>query len=293
MSPINSTVVNLQFTSQTARRTVRKTSIGAQGWNYDDWVGGFYPAGTRASEYLDLYARVFDTVEIDSSFYAIPTEASVQSWRARAPEGFQYSLKLPREITHERRLYESGEPLKRFCERIVGLEEKLASVLIQLPPDFSPRSYDAIERFVPLLPTGISFAVEFRDRGWLADGLRDRLLDLFGRYDVTPALVESPWIPRETSFKLLDRAEQFRFAYLRWLGPKVLTDFKRVQISRDRELAEWSEFISELCRRTTVVYGYFDNYYQGHSPATCNALKRLLGQPVVEPETLITQPSLF
>lgn len=272
---------------------MQEITIGAQGWNYDDWVGGFYPAGTRAADFLDLYVRVFDTVEIDSSFYAIPPEGSIRSWRDRAPAGFKYSLKLPREITHERRLHESAEPLGRFCERIRGLEEKLGSVLIQLPPDFSPRSFDAVERFLPLLPTDIAFAVEFRDREWLSDRVRDRLLDLFAHFGVTLAMVESPWIPREQTFELLDRADQFRFAYLRWLGARVLTDFKRIQIDRDRELNEWAEFISKLCRRINIVYGYFDNYYQGHSPATCNELKRRLGQPVVEPDALITQPSLF
>src|SRR5438132_11231566 len=84
--------------------------IGTQGWNYDGWVGPFYPRGTRAADYLDLYARAFETVEIDSTFYAIPAENSIKSWRSRAPEGFTFSLKLPQEITHRHRLqHESGE----------------------------------------------------------------------------------------------------------------------------------------------------------------------------------------
>src|SRR5262249_34924818 len=118
--------------------------IGTQGWNYDDWVGPFYPGGTRNSDYLDLYVKAFDTVEVDSTFYAVPSENSVRSWRERAPEGFTYSLKLPQEITHQNRLVESADVLNRFCERARSLGNRLALILIQMPPDFSPRSLPAL-----------------------------------------------------------------------------------------------------------------------------------------------------
>ena len=266
--------------------------IGAQGWNYDDWVGGFYPPGTRAVEYLDLYVRAFDTVEVDSTFYAIPSEASIQSWRSRAPTGFTYSLKLPREITHERRLRDSAEVLERFCERARGLGETLASVLIQLPPDFSPHAFNALERFISVLPAEIRFAVEFRDRAWLGEEICNRVLDLLGKHEVALALLDSKWIPRELSLALVDRPAA-SFAYVRWMGPRVLTEFSRVQIDRDRELKLWAEAFAVLRERVEVVYGYFNNHYQGHSPASCNQFKRLIGQTVVEPEALVVQPSLF
>ena len=129
----------------------KQVHIGAQGWNYDDWVGPFYPRGTRSAEYLDLYAKAFDTVEIDSTWYAIPAEAAVAGWRNRAPAGFTYSLKLPQEITHRRRLHDSQEILDRFCARARELDEKLALILIQMPPDFSPLAFNALAQFLPLL----------------------------------------------------------------------------------------------------------------------------------------------
>src|SRR5919199_3125125 len=88
-----------------------RVHVGCQGWNYDDWVtpalgrrAVFYPRGTRADRMLDFYARAFDTVEVDSTFYAIPTDSALDGWRRRAPEGFTFALKLPREITHEQAL---------------------------------------------------------------------------------------------------------------------------------------------------------------------------------------------
>lgn len=266
--------------------------IGAQGWNYDAWVGAFYPPGTRATEYLDLYCRAFDTVEIDSTFYAIPSEASITSWSTRAPEDFRYSLKLPREITHERRLDECDDLLNRFCDRVRGLGNRVASVLIQLPPDFSPHSYQLLERFVPLLPADIKFAVEFRDRSWIGEEFCERILDLFVKHGVALTLADSKWIPREVSLSLIDRPTA-PFAYVRWMGPRVLSNFSRVQINRDRELAQWAAAFATLQRRVDAIYGYFNNHYQGHSPASCNQFKRLIGQPVVEPDALVVQPLLF
>jgi uncharacterized protein YecE (DUF72 family) len=266
--------------------------IGAQGWNYDDWVGPFYPRGTRAADYLDVYAKALDTVEIDSTFYAIPSENSVASWLKRAPEGFTYSLKLPQEITHVNRLQESGDVLARFCERVRPLGEKLALILIQLPPDFSPRSLPAVEKFLPLLPADLRFAIEFRDRAWLSDETGEFVLEMLAAHGVALTLTEGKWIPREQMFRLVDRPTA-DFAYVRWMGPRELTVFSHVQINRDRELAAWAGAFQVLCQHVGQVFGYFNNHFQGHSPASCNQFKRLIGQPVVEPDALVVQPGLF
>lgn len=266
--------------------------IGTQGWNYDGWVGSFYPRGSRASEFLDLYARVFDTVEIDSSFYAIPSEASIKSWRNRAPAGFTYSLKLPQQITHQRRLEDCQEVLDQFCQRVRGLEEKLAMVLIQLPPDFSTQELTAFEKFIGILPADIHFAVEFRDAGWVVEPTLDRVLKMLSQREVALAFVEGKWIQRGLSFQILDRVTS-PVAYVRWMGPRDLTDFSHVQINRERELKEWTEAFDFLRQRVETVYGYFNNHFQGHSPASANQFKRMIGQTIIEPESLILQPSLF
>lgn len=276
-----------------------EVQIGAQGWNYDDWLGPFYPKGTRPAEYLDLYAKVFDTVEIDSTWYAIPAAATVESWRKRAPKGFTYSLKLPQEITHRNRLHESQEILERFCERARELGETLALILIQMPPDFSPLASMAIEalaKFLPQLPRDLRFAIEFRERQWLNKANGERVLPLLREHGVALALMDSPWIPRALTFKLIERLDRWaisEFAYVRWIGPRELTDFSRVQVNRDAELLQWAAAFAQLQAYTGQVYGYFNNHYQGHSPASCQQFKRLLGLPVVEAEKLIVQPSLF
>ncbi len=270
--------------------------IGTQGWNYDDWVGAFYPRGTRAGDFLELYMKAFDTVEIDSTFYAVPSEAAVKSWRARAPAGFTYSLKLPQEITHQNRLVNSEDVLQRFCERARQLADKLALVLIQLPPDFSPRAFGAVERFLPRLPPDLRFAIEFRDRAWLTRETGEPLLKLLHTHRVALALTDSKWISRAVMFRLIERADRWAiadFAYVRWLGPRELTDYSRVQINRDQELSAWAEAFAKLQQHTRQIYGYFNNHFQGHSPASVNQFKKLLGLPTTDPDALIAQPGLF
>lgn len=265
-----------------------KIFLGTQGWNYEGWAGSFYPRGVSSKEILGLYSKIFDTVEIDSTFYAIPPENSVKGWSARTPSGFKFSVKLPSEITHKNRLRDSHEHLIRFIERIQLLGEKLGCVLIQLPPDFSPNEQNAFAAFLKALPSNIRFAVEFRDSGWL----NERALEEMAASNVALALTDSKWITRNLSFKMI---EQYTadFAYVRWMGPRELTDFSRIQIDRTRELQEWAEAFRELKERVQVVFGYFNNHYQGHSPGSCNLFKRIIGLPTIEPESLIVQPSLF
>src|SRR5688572_26574845 len=142
--------------------------IGAQGWSYDGWCGSFYPVKTQKRDQLGLYAKIFDTVEIDSSFYAIPPENSLKSWYEKTPPGFKFSLKLPGEITHQNRLRDSDNLLTEFCAKTRILKEKLACILVQLPPDFSPRQHSVLSTFLLRLPHDLRFAFEFRDRNWLS-----------------------------------------------------------------------------------------------------------------------------
>ena len=112
--------------------------IGTQGWNYDAWVGPFYPSGTRPSEFLTVYARAFDSVEVDSTFYASPAAATIRSWADRTPKGFIFSLKLPQEVTHEQRLRDVTGASDVFFERVRELGGKLGPILVQTRPDFQP-----------------------------------------------------------------------------------------------------------------------------------------------------------
>ncbi|MFN2414078.1 MAG: DUF72 domain-containing protein [Pyrinomonadaceae bacterium] len=279
-----------------------RARVGCQGWNYDDWVTPpasarpvFYPRGTRAEHMLDVYARAFDTVEVDSTFYAAPADSTYRAWAARTPDGFTFALKLPREITHEQALggAVAERALEEFCRGARRLGDKLAAVLVQLPPQFEAtrEHLRALSEFLPLLPPDIRFAVEFRDPFWFEEEL---LVPLSLRPNVSLALVEGPWVTRERVWRaaapLLDTSD---FVYARWMGARDLTRFDVLQRPQDLNLDKWAAAIEQLSRRVAHVYAYFSNFYEGHAPASANKLKRLLGEAVVTPEDLDDQPSLF
>jgi uncharacterized protein YecE (DUF72 family) len=281
----------------TVTKTQSRVHIGCQGWNYDDWVteaGGatlFYPHGTRSSEMLEVYARAFETVEVDSTFYAIPPVTTFENWMKRTPDPFTFSLKLPQEITHERALRSGSiELLEAFCDRARTLKEKLASVLIQLPPQFelTPENGRALRGLVPRLPRDIRFAIEFRSPDWL----KQTVLDFLAQHNVAAALVAGQWLAQEDMWHLAEHPTA-DFAYIRWMGARNLTRFDTVQREQDENLENWSKLIVRLAERVPLVFAYFSNFYEGHAPASANKLKRLLGQTVVEAADLEDQPSLF
>jgi uncharacterized protein YecE (DUF72 family) len=267
--------------------------IGTQGWNYAAWVGPFYPEGTRLPEMLPLYAQAFATVEVDSTFYATPPVNSVRGWASRAPDGFVFALKLPREITHERRLVGAEDETELFLERARLLGPKLGPILVQLGPDFAPSELGALRDYLPLLPRGLRFAVEVRQERWVRPNVLPDLLEVLADHGVALALSDGQWLPRAAVLDLA-AAPTADFAYIRWMGPnRDLTDFSHVQISREGEVREWIGVLRRLTELGIDVYGYVNNHYEGHSPASAREIQTLLGQRPVDPRDIGDQISLF
>jgi uncharacterized protein YecE (DUF72 family) len=272
-----------------------KIKIGCQGWNYADWTtkaGGekiFYPRGTKSNEMLAVYAEAFESVEVDSTFYAIPAETAVENWYKRTPENFTFSLKLPQEITHEHSLRETSFPvLEEFCERVLLLKEKLGVVLIQMPPQFeaSKENALALRNFLPRLPRAIRFAVEFRHRDWLIEWTFEEL----EKNSATLCLVEGGWIPREMMFQSIEKLA-VNFAYVRFMGERDLTTFDRVARPQDAGLQIWREELEKL--KAKEIFIYFSNFYEGFAPASANKMRALFGQKTVAAAELEDQGSLF
>lgn len=263
--------------------------IGTQGWNYDGWVGPFYPNGTRAADYLSLYSRAFDTVEVDSTFYAVPSAATVRRWAARVPDHFAFALKLPKEISHEQRLRDEAGVSALFFDRARELGTRLGPILIQLGPDFLMEERPALESFLAQRPRDLQFAVEFRHRRWM----NESVLALLAEQNVALALTDARWIPRDTMIRLAEEPTA-DFAYVRWLGPdRDIVDYSHVQFNRTRELDEWGQALQKLSTRVEAVWGFANNHFAGHSPSTARELQERVGQEPVSPEELGPQKRLF
>jgi uncharacterized protein YecE (DUF72 family) len=266
--------------------------IGTQGWNYKAWVGPLYPPGTPASEFLPTYARAFRGVEVDSTFYAVPEARVVRAWFERTPPEFTFALKMPKEVTHERRLRDAGDVVREFLDRVRQLGSKLGPILLQMGPDFAADELPAIETFLPTLPRDLRFAIELRQSGWMRSEILPQLLELLAHHGVALALSDGRWIPRETMLDLVERPTA-DFLYVRWMGAdRDITDYSRVQFDRSEEIRTWSDVLKRAAQ-TEDIFGFFNNHFAGHSPASAREMQRLLGQQPVEPETLRPQRSLF
>jgi uncharacterized protein YecE (DUF72 family) len=252
-------------------------------------VGPFYPARTRPADFLSTYARAFNSVEVDSTFYAIPAAKTVRGWASRVGDDFQFALKLPQEITHELRLRSAEDLCERFFDVARELGKKLGPILIQLGPDFGPSELPALAAFLPTLPPDIKFAVEFRQKGWINEGV----IALLAEHHVALTLVDGKWIPMRTMMTLAGRPTA-DFAYIRLMGVHgAIVDYSRTQIDRRKELDAWMKVHAILAPLVQFTYLYVNNHFAGHSPGTGRMLQDMLGLPVVEPAKLGTQLTLF
>ena len=239
--------------------------LGTCGWSFADWKGTFYSPGTKNE--LAYYASQFDAVEIDSTYYRIPSAKTVDGWRDRTPPGFLFCPKLPGEITHEKMLEDTGDLVAAFTDVISRLGEKLGPILVQLHPSFGHDQLPKLEAFLSRLPAGFRYAVELRHRSRV--GQPDALA-LLRSLNMGLAMAHHPWYARI-------REVTADFAYLRLLGRRnVFLDSGRVHRPQDEALKEWAEFLGSLPSQLTRAFVFVNNQFEGHSPATVRRLRTLL-----------------
>ncbi len=259
--------------------------VGTQGWSYPDWVGVFYPPGAKQEDWLPFYATVFDAVELDTTFYHPPRPSVVRSWARHSPEGFRFTAKVPQRITHESRLANMGGHLAEFVDSLGALGEKLGPLLVQMPAEFErdAGTMGVLERFLAAAPRDVRLAVEFRHRSWHAHPA----YDLLRRHRAALA-----W----TAWRDLPRVAEVTtdFLYLRWLGDRADVDrFDRVTIDRATEFDAWQADLERALPEVREVFGFFNNHWAGHSPASANEMKRRLGLEPVEPKQRWPQGELW
>lgn len=259
--------------------------LGTQGWSYDDWKGTFYPPGSKQEDRLPFYASVFDTVELDTTFYHAPKGTIARSWARHTPDHFRFAAKVPRAVTHEGGLRGADEAMAAFARALEPLGDKLGPVLVQLPAEFR---HDAatlrdLDAFLMGSPRGLRIAVEFRHDSWHTPQVEDTLRS----HGAAMA-----W----TEWRELQRVQAVTadFLYLRWLGDRrEIARYDRVQIDRDDSFRDWEAVLRRVFPEVREVFGYFNNHWSGHSPTSVNEMKRRLGLPAVDPPELWPQRELF
>lgn len=257
----------------------KKIHLGTSGWKYDDWRGVLFPASCK--DELAAYARRFDTVEIDSTWYHAPSRRVVESWRSRVGKGFRFSAKVPRAITHDAALIGCETSFYEFVETMRHLGETLGPLLFQFPPTWTRQEGEAALRaWMPLLPTDLQFAMEFRHASWH----KPYVFDLLREHGVAWTLADFNRFP-----PIVATAP---FTYIRWLGDRreALEPLNEIKKDKSRDEERWAQAIEGL---DVEVWGYFNNHWAGYSPGSADAFKTRLGLPLKDEKEASEQGTLF
>ncbi|HWR16354.1 MAG TPA: DUF72 domain-containing protein [Terriglobales bacterium] len=234
--------------------------IGTSGWHYKHWCGPFYDPKLPGAKMLEVYYQHFDTVEINNSFYRLPTEAAFRSWREATPTNFCFAVKGSRFITHMKKLKDPENALENLIPRAEELKEKLGPILFQLPPKWGMNP-ERLEEFLAALPKRHRYAIEFREHSWHTDRVYEILrrhnaafciFELNGRH--SPLEVTADW------------------TYVRLHGPGGPY---QGSYSGER-LEEWASWIHEQRGRLKAVFAYFDNDQAAYAVQNALELKALV-----------------
>jgi uncharacterized protein YecE (DUF72 family) len=265
--------------------------IGTSAFTAAGWEGTFYPPGTKPADYLRYYAQHFNSVEVDSTFYRIPSLSTVKGWYEKTPKGFIFAAKIPQFITHEKVLVDCDDDMAQFLKVIDALGEKMGPLLLQFGY-FNKKAFvgvnDFLARLRPFLkklPKDHKFAVEIRNKNWLVpqfvETLRERGAAL--------TLIDQAWMPRPAQwFEKLDPITA-DFTYVRWLGDRKGIEeqtktWDKVIVDRSEDLAEWVEVLKTVHKRKIQIFAYANNHYAGYAPATVEMFQELWRRAVKENE---------
>lgn len=237
--------------------------IGTSGFHYKHWVGSFYPAKTPTSKMLDFYLQHFDTVELNNSFYRLPTPEAFDAWRDATPANFVFAVKASRFITHNKKLKDPEHALDNLLPRAAHLGPKLGPILFQLPPRWRVNP-ERLQNLLEILPRDLRYAFEFRELSWITPAIASILKKFNAAFCIYElAGYHSP---------LHVTAD---FAYLRLHGPES-GKYQGSYLSD--KLQSWVRQIEAWAKYLKAVYIYFDNDQYGYAAANALTLKSMLSQ---------------
>ena len=240
-----------------------KYYIGCSGWHYEHWRGMYYPEELSKPKWLSFYAQQFNTVELNNSFYRLPSEKAFGTWRESTPDDFIFAVKVSRFITHIKRLRSLGPAVEDFLVRASLLGQKLGPLLYQLPPSMK-RNDELLQGFLSSLPPKYQHVIEFRHKSWI-DGA---VFDILRRHNVGLCIFDMPGF----SCPLVATSD---FAYIRFHGSEGLYS----SCYSDEELSRWAEDIARLGQKVKASYIYFNNDAQAFAVENAMKLRNFLDVP--------------
>jgi uncharacterized protein YecE (DUF72 family) len=270
-----------------------RVRFGTSSFSGQDWVGNFYPPGTAPRDFLRHYADTFDTVEVDATYYAIPSHSTVSGWTEKTPEHFLISAKFPRSIVHGGK-QSSPDPdvvllpdatyaeRDRFLAVMSHLGRRGGPLILQFPY-FAKRVFagpgvffERLDRFLGDLPAEFRYGVEIRNRAWLGT----ELADICRRHKAALVLVDQAWMPHADELAQQLDPVTTDFSYVRLLGNRkeieaLTTSWEREVVDRSDRLERWANFLVRMLEREIATLVYINNHYAGHAPTTAARLREL------------------
>ena len=250
--------------------------IGCSGWSYTAWKGPFYPPNLESSEWLRYYSQIFDYVEIDSSFYKIPSQFMVKNWDRKTPDNFRFAAKFPKIITHDKHLVDVKEEVELFLKVMEPLREKTLALLIQLPPSMEIiPGLEGLRQLVPLLDSKFRYAVEVRHQSWF----QDLAYNFFANNNLCMVWSQLAGI-RTPPIVTTD------FLYVRFIGDRSIDEnnFGKIQKDRVLEMSKWARRVKRVeeekkkeNKELSLAMIAANNHYAGFGPGTANMFRKMIG----------------
>ena len=259
-------------------------NIGCSGWSYEGWKGNFYPKKMENKDYLPYYSKFFKFVEVDSTYYHIPSRFTVRGWKDKTPEDFKFALKFPKVITHEKKLEDVTKPLSILFYALEPLIEKTLTLLIQLPPFLSEKKgFIPLQGMIRHLDKRFRYSLEVRHSSWFNDNVYDFLKE----NDIS--LVWS--IRDELKSPSIITSDQ---VYLRFIGDRSISekDFGRTVKDRRKEILEYVKKIRETQNENSNIHDVliaFNNHFAGSGPQSVNDFLNLMNMPEIDWKTELEQ----
>lgn len=264
--------------------------IGCPMWGYKAWVGSFFPSRTPASKFLRLYSKQLNSVEGNTTFYALPSEETITRWRQETPETFRFCPKISRTISHASELSESENETRIFVERMRGLGTRLGPIFLQLPPSFAPEHLSQLRTFLAFWPTDVQLAVEVRHPAFFKEPHTQELNALLSQHHCARVLMDTR--PLQTGSLQEQRELQARerkphlplqvtltgdIAFVRYIG------HPRMEINAPF-LDSWAEQLRQWHQQGRTLYVFCHCPYEEHSPEICVELYQRVRKLVPLPE---------
>jgi uncharacterized protein YecE (DUF72 family) len=235
--------------------------IGTSGFHYNHWRGSFYPEKTPEGRMLEFYLKRFDTVELNNSFYRLPTVSAFECWRDATPPNFVFAVKASRFITHNKRLKEPENALNNLLPRAAHLGAKLGPILFQLPPKWQI-NVERLRNLLAILPRDLRYAFEFRDHSWMTAQSNELLKEFNAAFCIYELAGYHSALNLTADF-----------TYVRLHGPEA----GKYQGTYSRErLRKWAHQIETWAKELKAIYVYFDNDQQGYAAQNAMTLKKMI-----------------